>query len=187
VARARLRELLGSRLGVAPERVVLETGANGKPELGLPYATSGLRFNLSHADGLAAYVFTQERRVGIDIERVRSLPDADGVAARVLDRDELREYAALAERDKPTGLFNAWTRKEAFAKATGEGLGFDFQRLRVSLAPDALPQIVHWGATDGERCAWQLSSFTPAIGFVGAVVTESAGGPVAVRFSNDPA
>ena len=151
VARARLRELLGARLQVPAAAVELSSGPNGKPALGGQFACSDLRFNTSHCEDVAAYAFAYGREVGIDIERVRVMSDADTLASRFFSDDERATYEALPAAGRPLGFFSSWTRKEAFIKALGEGLDYlaDF---------------------DAEQ--WQLMPFTPAAGFVGAVVIE---------------
>ena len=67
---------------------------------------------------------------------------------------------------------NCWTRKEAFLKALGGGLNYPLDRVEVSLAPGAPATIVCVADTPGDGCGWRLASFTPAHGFVGAVVVE---------------
>ncbi|HYV99558.1 MAG TPA: 4'-phosphopantetheinyl transferase superfamily protein, partial [Gemmatimonadaceae bacterium] len=121
VARARLRELLGARLAAAPEAIELEYAAGGKPRLH-PRFGGDLRFNVSHYEDVAAFAFANGREVGVYVEGVRSLVDADAIAALVFSPCEHRAYLALDPEQKPRGFFNCWTRKEAFVKALGEGL-----------------------------------------------------------------
>src|SRR5258706_11374838 len=54
VARARLRQHLGVRLGVSPERIELGYGPEGKPVLIQHDGDPDLRFSVSHCDDLAA-------------------------------------------------------------------------------------------------------------------------------------
>lgn len=173
VARARLRQLLASLLNAQPASIHLRYGRRGKPELARQFAASGLKFNMSHCEDLAVYAFTSGSNVGIDVEAVRTLADADEIAARFFSRRENEAYLALDPRDRPLGFFNCWTRKEAFIKALGEGLYHPLDAFDVSLAPDEPAKILRVGGdTPGERCGWRLESFTPAPGFIGAVVTE---------------
>ena len=172
VARARLRQLLAVRLGVRPESVELVYGARGKPALALPEADSDLRFNVSHRDEVAVYAFSFGREVGIDVEAVRMIRDADAIAARSFSRRENEAYRALDPRDRLLGFFNCWTRKEAFVKALGDGLSLPLDRFEVSLAPGEPARILRVGHTPGADCGWRLASFSPAPGFVGAVVAE---------------
>jgi 4'-phosphopantetheinyl transferase len=131
VARARLRELLGERVGVPAEAVDIVAGRNGKPALGPRCAGSGVCFNLARCEDLAIYAFAG-REVGIDLEKVRELPEADAIAERICAPAELGCYRALAAPEKLAGFFALWTRKEALAKARGEGLSRDLREIDAS-------------------------------------------------------
>lgn len=174
VARARLRRLLAARLQVRPEAIEFVYGRHGKPALARGFAGSGLRFNVSHCDDFAVYAFSSGREVGIDIEAVRVIPDADAIATRMFSRAESEAYFALEARDRPLGFISCWTRKEAFVKALGDGLCHPLDRFDVSLAPDESARIVRVERTPGERCGWVLHSFVPAPGLIGAVVVQAA-------------
>jgi len=177
VARARLRELLAERLGARPDLVELVYGARGKPALSSRFASSGLRFNVSHSDGVAAYAFATGREVGIDVEAVREINDADSVAARFFSRSENETFLALGPEERSVGFFNCWTRKEAFIKALGDGLYFPLDRFDVSLKPDEPAKILRVENTPGEDCEWTLHSFVPEPGFIGAVVAQKLRAP----------
>ena len=171
VARARLRQLLAERLGVDPASVELTYGRHGKPALASKHGAQ-LRFNLSHCDDLAVYAFVSGREIGIDVEAVRSVPDADDLAANFFSRRENEAYRALDPRDRPLGFFNCWTRKEAFIKALGEGLSYALDRFDVSLVPGEPARILRVDDTPGPNCGWRLHSCCPAPGFVTAVAVE---------------
>jgi 4'-phosphopantetheinyl transferase len=172
VARARLRQLLGERLGVSPESVQLAYAPAGKPALAPRYERD-LRFNLSHCGGVAAYAFAEGREVGVDVEEVRVLPDADDVAKRFFSRRERSAYLRLPRRERPQGFFNCWTRKEAFIKALGSGLSYPLDGFDVSLAPGRPARILRIGRVPASRCGWTLHSFLPGPGLVGAVALQS--------------
>jgi len=174
VARARLRQLLGERLGVPPAALRFVYGAQGKPALAAKFAGSGLRFNVSHSEDVAVYAFALDREVGIDVEAVRELPDADDIAARCFSRRENETYLKLGSRERSLGFFNCWTRKEAFIKALGEGLSHPLDRFDVSLAPGEPARILRVGGAPGEHCGWRMQSFVPAAGFVSALVAEAS-------------
>jgi 4'-phosphopantetheinyl transferase len=159
-------------LGVRPEEVELECGAHGKPALAGRFADSELRFNVSHCDDLAVYAFSSGRDIGIDVEAIRDLPDADDIAARFFSRGENAAYGALEPRDRPLGFFQCWTRKEAFIKALGDGLYHPLDRFDVTLAPDEPARILRVEDVPGDRCRWRLEGFSPVPGFVAAVVAE---------------
>jgi 4'-phosphopantetheinyl transferase len=172
VTRALLRQLLAARLGIPPEAVELAVGARGKPALAGQSAASALRFNVSHCQDVAVYAFASGREVGIDVEAVRELPDADDVAARWFSPREYAAYRALAPEQRPLGFFQCWTRKEAFIKALGDGLYHPLDRFDVTLAPGEPAKILRVEDVPGDRCRWRLEGFFPVPGFVAAVVAE---------------
>ncbi|MEU9256724.1 4'-phosphopantetheinyl transferase superfamily protein [Streptomyces sp. NPDC048270] len=119
-----LRQLLGARLGMAPEAVRFRRrpcvgcgGPHGRPEA---VGGGGVRFSLSHSGDLALIAIAAEA-VGVDVERV---PEAEiaASAAEVLHPSEAAEVADLAPDLRPAAVARAWTRKEAYLKGTGAGL-----------------------------------------------------------------
>lgn len=122
VARGRLRQLLATRLGTHPRSVELSCGAHGKPCLAPGSAAVDLRFNVSHSGDFALFAFCRGREVGVDVEAVQPMQDADAIARQFFSRGELQAYRALAPHDRELGFFTCWTRKEATLKALGVGL-----------------------------------------------------------------
>ena len=172
VRRAGLRRLLAERLDVPAESLRFSQAARGKPELSFPFDSAGLRFSLTHCEDLAVYALSSRADVGVDAEAIRDLPDADDIAALSFSTREYATYRRLAARDKPLGFLNCWTRKEAFVKATGCGLGDPLDFFDVSLAPSEPPRILRVNDRTGDDCGWSLASFSPAPRFVAALVTK---------------
>jgi 4'-phosphopantetheinyl transferase len=152
LAHVTLRQLLAQRSALPPGSLEIEYGKYGKPAL----AHSDLQFSLSRRGEVAAYAFAHEWPIGIDIEAIRPVPEADAIAAQVFPRQELRAYAEASPRDKLSAFFRSWTRTEAIAKALGGGL---------SLPPASLDAELE------SRDEWLLHSFSPAPGFAGAVAS----------------
>ena len=171
-ARAQLRRLLAARLEVRPESVELVYGPRGKPALSRRFADSDLRFNVSHCEDVAVYAFALGREIGIDVEAIGVIRDADDIAARFFSSCEYEAYCALDRCDRPLGFFSCWTRKEAFIKALGEGIYYPLDRFDVSLTPGEPANILRVESTPGEDCEWTLHSFVPEPGFIGAVVVQ---------------
>src|SRR5207245_857335 len=73
------------------------------------------------------------KEVGIDVERVRSIPEMARIAQRFFAPAELESWNRMPDEKRPVGFFRCWTRKEAFLKATGEGLGRALDSFAVSL------------------------------------------------------
>src|SRR5882672_9543435 len=62
-------------------------------------------FNVSHSKDVAVYAFALGRQVGIDVEAVHGMNDADSIAARFFSQFENKAYLALDPRDMPVGFF----------------------------------------------------------------------------------
>jgi len=174
IRRAYLRHLLASRLGVRPDAVEWVAGPGGKPGLPRGPIDTDLRFNISRSEDIAVYAFTTGREIGIDVEAVREIPDADAIAARYFSRRENEEYRSLTQRDKAAGFFNCWTRKEAFIKAIGEGLLHPLDDFDVSLTPGEPARILRISQVPGDACGWTIHDFSPCPGFTGAVVAQES-------------
>jgi 4'-phosphopantetheinyl transferase len=92
---------------------------NGKPYLpGVPE----LKFNLSHSHGMALVGIALEVEIGVDVERVRALPDYELVAERFFPPSEAAAHAAVPAAHRGRDFFRRWTRIEAVLKARGVGL-----------------------------------------------------------------
>jgi 4'-phosphopantetheinyl transferase len=169
IARARLRELIGERLGVPPAAIQFDYGVHGKPSLRTRTGDRDMRFNLAHADDLAVYAFASAVELGVDVERLRVIDDADRLADRFSPR-ERRDYHSLSAEQRPHGFLNCWTRKEAFIKATGQGLSLPLDSFDVTLVPGKPAEILRVGQKRGGQCGWRLHSFAAARGFVAALV-----------------
>jgi 4'-phosphopantetheinyl transferase len=162
VAHGALRAILARYVGVPASQVAIETSEAGKPFL----ADGRVSFNLTHSESVAVCAVGQDARIGVDVERIRSMPDADAIVRRYFAPGEAREYESLPPGDRTAAFFSTWTRKEAFVKAIGDGLSCPLDSFEVEIAPGvSAPRIV----TDQTHGAWYIRSFDPAPGYAGAV------------------
>lgn len=137
VAHGLLRELLGAYLAVDPASIRFFRGSHGKPGLAFP-ENSDLCFSLSHSHGRILVALSRGRALGVDIERHNpAVPETPGLLGTIFTGAERRELESLPAALRLRGFFCAWTRKEAYIKATGEGLSADLQSFSVSLDPRA--------------------------------------------------
>jgi 4'-phosphopantetheinyl transferase len=171
VARGELRRILACELGVGAQAIKFAYGPYGKPSLAPPFDASGLRFNLAHSDELAVVALCRHGEVGVDVEAVRALHDEAELVRSCFSQREQEEYRSVDAASRTAAFFSGWTRKEAFIKGLGKGLSQPLDSFDVSLAPQTPPQIRRVENLRGEECGWCLASFTPAPGFVAAVVT----------------
>uniref|UniRef100_UPI0019D6D949 4'-phosphopantetheinyl transferase family protein n=1 Tax=Anaplasma marginale TaxID=770 RepID=UPI0019D6D949 len=65
-------------LNLDPKQIQFKYSDRGKPSL----ADNSLEFNLSHSQDLAIYGFTKNRKIGVDLEYLRYMPDAENLANR---------------------------------------------------------------------------------------------------------
>ena len=170
--RSTLRVLLGRYLQTAPDRLEFCYNGFGKPELVVLPPTFPLRFNVSHSGDWALVAMTLEHRIGVDIERVRQLEDIDDLARNNFSRIELEVYQHLPDEQRTPAFFHAWTRKEAFVKACGEGLSRPLTEFDVSLAPQDPVQLLRVAGDRTAARGWTLSALEPGVGYVGAVAVE---------------
>lgn len=147
-AREALRHILGSACETSPGEVTLAVTARGKPLL----AGSSLRFNLSHSGGRALVATTTAYDIGVDIEQVRPDPEERGVRKR-------------------------WVRREAVAKASGEGLSV-LRAVRVSRRADGHRRAVLRGRPPG---TWCVVDVAVGEGWVAAVAVPGDEPPVLRR------
>lgn len=80
----------------------------------------------------------------------------------------MTELRRLPPAEQVTGFFNAWTRKEAYIKARGQGLSLPLHSFSVSLAPGTPAQLRRLPPDD--QRPWSLVALEPAPGYAGAVV-----------------
>jgi 4'-phosphopantetheinyl transferase len=166
VARGGLRSLLARYLGVEPADLSFDYGPRGKPALA---GAVDIHFNLAQSRGLALVAVTRLGDVGVDVEQLRPVRDADGIAERFFSPAEKAGLQTLPARQKSAAFFNLWTRKEAWLKATGEGITERLDRVEASYLPGEPARFLNLlGDTEATR-QWWLMELMPAGGFVGAV------------------
>jgi 4'-phosphopantetheinyl transferase len=162
-----LRLILADYLARDPFALRFGAHANGKPFL----EDAGIEFNLSHSGALVLIAVTQGRHVGVDVEQLRPMPDLESVAPRVCTPGELAILTGLAQPERERAFFAMWTRKEALAKATGEGLG--------ALVRDAR----HAPVEAQER--WTLTDVSDLPGYAACVAAEGASWQLVRRSMTD--
>jgi 4'-phosphopantetheinyl transferase len=86
----------------------------------------------------------------------------------------LRERAGLQALDhlRISGFFACWTRKEAFLKATGDGLMFPLAEFSVTTHPDLDPQRAEVNGNMDARKQWFLADLGVADGYRATIALE---------------
>jgi 4'-phosphopantetheinyl transferase len=172
-ARAVLRLLLGRYLDVPPESVTFRYGRAGKPELSPAFRETNLQFNVSHSHGHLLVAIARNYAVGVDIEKVRSEMNIEEISERFFCSAETQQLRTLSGFTKSEGFFNGWTRKEAYLKARGEGIGEGLCRFAVSLIP-GIPARLLFDERDPDAVArWSIRELPADAGLAAALVVEA--------------
>jgi 4'-phosphopantetheinyl transferase len=170
IGRGLLRGLLGTCLGVPPDQVPLVYLPSGKPVL--PGAAQPLHFNITHTDGILVLVVGR-RRVGVDVERVRPMADADGLVARYFSAAEAATFRGLSEHDRVAAFFRGWTCKEAVIKAAGATVGC-LAEFDVELHPAHAPRVNSIRDPQLAGVSWALTEWVADGNAAVAVAVEGA-------------
>jgi 4'-phosphopantetheinyl transferase len=173
--RAALREILGRLLDEPPASLQFRAVARGKPELDLADPANGqpaLRFNVSHSSNLAVIAVSRRHELGIDLEQVRPVSEAERIVASFFSEAEQAEFATIDALARPMAFVRGWTRKEAILKGLGVGIaglaarhetGFGAGELTAQFLP-AVPR-----SCVGQ---WRLWEASPRTGFVATLACQ---------------
>jgi 4'-phosphopantetheinyl transferase len=173
--RALLRIILARYLGREPAELRFSYSKKEKPALDPTEASSDLAFNISHSGGIALLAFSRGREIGVDIEQVRPNSDLDAIARRFFSKHEQQQLAALSSAEKIDAFFRCWTRKEAYVKATGDGLSLPLSQFDVSIAPEEMNALLATRPDGKEASRWLIREVTAGSGYTAALCVRGGG------------
>lgn len=163
IFRAALRIALAERIGAAPRRLRFALGPHGKPRLDPPRAD--LSFNLSHAEDLCLIAIGDGAPLGVDLERRDRPIDPARFMARWLGPEERAALAALPEAARAEACLRAWTAKEAYLKATGEGLAaLPPEAVQIACPPGGPLRLLSVRGRPEAPARWRLTDLSDAQG-----------------------
>ncbi len=172
--RCALRQLLATYLAVRASEIRFEYLPGGKPQLAAEQNPRALQFNVSHSGSMALIAVGSEHRVGVDIEKIRSDVDTASLAERFFSVRERGGLLALPDHLRVQGFYACWTRKEAFLKATGDGLSFPLADFSVTTHPDLDPELEGIRGNTESRKQWFLADLSVVDGYRATVAIEAA-------------
>lgn len=168
-ARGFLRMILAGYLATDPQQLSFLYSKKEKPSLGSDHASSGVTFNISHSGGIALLAFARRREIGVDVEQVRHDFDVEAIAHRFFSAEEQKQLAALPNSERFDAFFRCWTRKEAYIKATGDGLSLPLHQFDVSLARGDKDALLATRPDGSEATLWSLREVPAVAGYVAAL------------------
>lgn len=144
-ARCGLRQALADATGRAPAALCFVPGPFGKPRLA---DAPDCNFNLSHSDDTALLAIGCSGELGVDVEVLRGIADAQALARMNYAADECAALAALPPAERDAGFLRLWTRKEACLKAIGTGLSVHPACFRAGVADGECSVRIVWPQGD---------------------------------------
>ena len=165
ICRGLLRSILAGYLGLRPAEILIQYGAQGKPFL----QNQAVRFSVSHSEDRVLFAFCRNCELGIDLEYMRDLPDAEQLARRFFAPSEYIEFCGTSPAIRTEAFFCRWTRKEAYIKAMGQGLSLPLDSFQVPGVPGQLANLRITTEAGVPVSGWSLRHLDPAPGFIGAL------------------
>ena len=155
-SRAWLRMIAAGYLVADAKELTFSYSEKEKPSLGASLANSGLNFNISHSSGIALLAFTRRRDIGVDVEQIRRDFDVETIARRFFSKYEQERVSALPPEQKVEAFYRCWTRKEAYVKATGDGLSLPLSQFDVSIEDGETDALLATRPDGSEAGQWRL-------------------------------
>jgi 4'-phosphopantetheinyl transferase len=166
LARAALRAVLATCTGMPAGSLALYATPLGKPVL----PGAGVEFSLSHTR-TAAVIAVAHSAVGVDVERPARRMDPLRLARRILHPDTAAFLEQLPAAELPVAFIDAWTQREAHAKAVGGGLFHTADTLPY-VAGIPADGIFHPVTDRADGSDWSIARFLPDPITRAAVVVE---------------
>lgn len=168
------RRVLAGYLGDDPAALQIAVSPLGKPFLD---PALGVSFSVSHAADTTGVAVTGGVEVGLDLEPVRPIADADELAEWYFTQQEAEIVRDAPPETRSQAFLELWTRKEAVVKALGRGLALPLDAFQVLAAQ---PIWLQPSCPEPFLAGLHLASGGAPDGDVGAVA--AARGPITVRW-----
>ena len=172
VAHGALRELLADYTARTPRDISFGHTPAGKPFLIDDRSEQRLRFTLSHSGEWAIVGLALSTEVGIDIEQIDSDVSVEAVAERFFSRSEFEALREVPSEQRTVAFFTAWTRKEAYLKARGEGIADRLSSFSVSVDPEQIPILLTDSIDAYATLHWRIYDLDTAPGYAAAIAAE---------------
>lgn len=138
------RSVLAQYLDLDPARIQYQLGNRGKPSLiDAGYDGMGLKFNLSHTQGITLLAVTRDVELGIDIEYIDQKVDWKPIVQQFFTASEQQSLFILAKEKQMQAFYQLWTRKEAYMKMLGEGMYLSPTAFSLTVPPRS-PALIQY-------------------------------------------
>lgn len=168
-SRALLRMILAGYLRTDPKEVTFSYSSKDKPLLSGAFSESDIHFNISHSGEVTLLAFARGLKVGVDVEFARRESDLEAIARRFFSAQEQQQLSALPTEERLDAFFRCWTRKEAYIKATGDGLSLPLHQFDVSIAAGSGDALIATRPDADEAGRWLLRDVPAGFGYAAAL------------------
>jgi len=159
-SRILLRAMLARFADTPASDWVFRTDKNGRPMVAEPESQSGLRFSITHTDGLVACAVANGFDVGVDAEAHDRATEFLAVAKRFFAPPEFEDLLAAPPSDQTSMFYDQWTLKESFVKAIGKGLAAPLDHFAFDLQGSS-PQIGFTDKMSDQTGRWHFNLWRP--------------------------
>jgi len=166
-----VREILSNYLDADAATLVFARTHHGKPYL-IPRANDPhLEFSVSRSSNCCMLAVQLDHSIGIDIEKVRDLPQAIDIVQSYFTPVESKALSALRGAARRDAFFALWTHKEAMVKGLGISLAAHLGRIEFDLDPIGGLRLVAWDRDQSVAQKWSVVRLDPAPGYVAAIAS----------------
>ncbi len=164
-----MRQILSNYSDADAAALTFARNHHGKPYL-IPRASGpNLQFSVSHSSNCCMLAVRLDHSIGIDVEKVRDLPQAMNIVRSYFTPAESRALAALRGTARRDAFFALWTHKEAAVKGLGISLAAHLGRIEFGLDPAGGLRLAAWDGDQSVAQKWSIVHLDPAPGYVAAV------------------
>ena len=136
ITRGNLRKCLGLLTESDPAVFKFKYLKHGKPVLEDSTLYTDITFNVSHSNDVALVAISRKQNIGIDVEKINYEADHQALVTRFFSKAEQAEFNNYSESIKAKAFYACWTRKEAFIKATGDGVTYGLDTFDITVDPE---------------------------------------------------
>ena len=166
-----VRQILSNYLDADAATLVFARTHHGKPYL-IPRANGPhLEFSVSRSSDCCMLAVQLDHSIGIDIEKVRDLPQAIDIVQSYFTPVESKALSALRGAARRDAFFALWTHKEAMVKGLGISLAAHLGRIEFDLDPIGGLRLVAWDRDQSVAQKWSVVRLDPAPGYVAAIAS----------------
>jgi len=115
------------------------------------------------------------------VELVQPHPDLLELAKRIFSEKDLQTFQAYPAHEALTAFFRAWTRKEAYLKARGEGIAEGLPLISASFGPEKTSTITDTRDKSAGQ-TWRVSNLLVPADYMGCLACDDAGKRLDCRF-----